>query len=128
MRQIHTNKKGGCDGCLNLDEDGNLEDNNGLQYTVAILEKVYTDRKYPKNAPALKQSPKDLGISRADLWAFAGLVALDEFQIKTKSFCHYQNKWSFNFTCGDPNHTCYNPFPDTYQVCLADENICTALE
>ena len=28
---------GGCDGCLNLEENGNLENSNGLQYTVALL-------------------------------------------------------------------------------------------
>ena len=34
---------------------------------------------HKKHAPMLpgKKSPKELGISRADLWAFAGLVALD---------------------------------------------------
>ena len=28
-------------------------------------------------APSLPQSPKDSGISRADLWAFAGMVAVE---------------------------------------------------
>ena len=36
----------GCDGCLNLDED--FEDNAGLQMTVAILEKVFDDKDFPK--------------------------------------------------------------------------------
>ena len=36
-----------------------------------------------KDAPNLEASPKDLGMSRADLWAFAGLVALDGLQKKT---------------------------------------------
>ena len=104
---------GGCDGCLNLDK--NLDDNNGLQYTIAVLEKLFMDKDFPEDASPLTDSPQNLGISRADLWAFAGLVALDEFQIKTKSNCHYQNNWSLDFTCGDTNHTCYNAFPDTYQ-------------
>ena len=103
---------GGCDGCLNLDD--NLEDNNGLQYIVAVLEKMYTDKEYmvpPRMSGKLDKSLKDMGISRADLWAFAGLVALDEFQIKTRGYCHFQSKWNLSFTCGDENHTCFSPFP-----------------
>ena len=61
-------------------------DNQGLQHTVAVLEQVYTNVNFPpmgKDAPNLEASPKDLGMSRADLWAFAGLVALDGLQKKT---------------------------------------------
>ena len=98
---------GGCDGCLNLDED--LEHNNGLQFTVAVLEKLYTEVDFPKHKMfknfKLEKSPKDLGISRADLWAFAGLVALDEFQQKTKSFCDWDEH---GHTCGLTQ--CYSPF------------------
>ncbi|CAE7034834.1 APX1 [Symbiodinium sp. CCMP2592] len=84
---------GGCDGCLewtgvgerfsrdqhgkaqlNASDDGH---NNGLQPTVEILEKIYTDPTFPQKAPALPRSPKDSGISRADLWAFAGMVAVE---------------------------------------------------
>ena len=60
--------------------DENLEGNMGLQYTIATLEKLYLEPDFlpnHKKAPeALEDSLKDLGISRADLWAFAGLVAL----------------------------------------------------
>ena len=98
---------GGCDGCLNLDKD--LEHNNGLQFTVAVLEKLYTEVDFPKHKMfknfKLEKSPKDLGISRADLWAFAGLVALDEFQQKTKSFCDWDED---GHTCGFTQ--CYSPF------------------
>ena len=38
---------GGCDGCLNLDE--NLEGNDGLQFTVAVLEKLYIEADFPEN-------------------------------------------------------------------------------
>ena len=90
---------GGCDGCLNLDE--NLGENDGLQFTVAVLEALYTDKDFPsnedledlninpfdENEPKLEKSPQELGYSRADLWAFAGLVALDEFQSRTKQLC-----------------------------------------
>ena len=102
---------GGCDGCLNMDE--NLDDNNGLQYTVAVLEKMYTDKDYmvPHRMPGkLDKSLQELGISRADFWAFAGLVALDEVQIKTRGYCDFQSKWNLSFTCGDENHTCFSPF------------------
>ena len=41
---------------------------------------------HKKHAPMLpgKKSPKELGISRADLWAFAGIVALDRFLTYTR--------------------------------------------
>ena len=38
---------GGCDGCLNLDE--NLEGNDGLQFAVAVLEKLYIEADFPEN-------------------------------------------------------------------------------
>ena len=58
---------------MNFDENHN--DNHGLQHSVAILERLYTDVDYPKwrkKWPNLEASPYDLGMSRADLWAFAG--------------------------------------------------------
>ena len=63
----------------------------GLQHTVATLEKIYLEPEYPDNKRApkpLKKSFKDLGISRADLWAFSGLVALDWVQRFTKNICN----------------------------------------
>ena len=73
-----------------MEED--LKGNMGLQYTIATLEKLFLEADYPshKRVPKLPQSPRDLGISRADLWAFAGLVALDRFQTETKSVCSGQ--------------------------------------
>ena len=92
--------EGGCNGCLDWKgvgyryEDGivqyrddfNMElfdnilesDNNGLEGTVEVLEALYTDRKYPKNmAPKLEMSLKESGKSRADLWAFAAITAIE---------------------------------------------------
>ena len=89
---------GGCDGCLNLDE--NLKNNNGLQYPVATLERLFTDKSFPKNAPKLKKSLKKIGVSRADLWAFASLVALDEVLKTTKSRC--RAGWVKETMCGYP--------------------------
>jgi hypothetical protein len=84
---------GGCDGCLEWtgvgerfarEEHGKMElnasddgHNNGLQPTVEILERIYTDPTFPNLAMSLPQSPRDSGLSRADLWAFAGMVAVE---------------------------------------------------
>ena len=56
-----------------------LKGNMGLQYTVATLEKLFLEPDYPshKRVPKLPESPRDLGISRADLWAFAAKVAVE---------------------------------------------------
>ena len=83
----------GCDGCLNptgmninIKEvyggknskngpDVNTTDNNGLTNTADILEEVFTNPNFPTGPPPLDMSMKDKGMSRADLWAFASLVA-----------------------------------------------------
>ena len=43
------------------------------------------------DGPNLSKSPFELGISRADLWAFAGILALDEAQRTTRSQCYNYN-------------------------------------
>jgi len=83
---------GGCDGCLNwkgmdvtLDIVGNsrslsVEDgggNNGLGDTVRNLEQMYTKPDFPPGGPVLEASPIELGWSRADLWAFSSLIAVE---------------------------------------------------
>ena len=81
-----------CNGCVNtknmykrfnhhvadcsLDDSG-VSDNNGLGPTMEILEEVYTNPNFPSRSTNLKSSLKDMGISRADLWAFAVFVAVD---------------------------------------------------
>ena len=58
----------------NLDKSNN----NGLAYTVEVLEHIYTDAEFPKNlAPALNISLKASGKSRADLWALATIAAVE---------------------------------------------------
>ena len=104
----YNNGGGGCDGCLNLNE--NLHDNNGLQFTIAVLEKLFMEKDFidlSEFSPELKleQSPKDLGISRADLWAFAGLVALDEVQSLTRKRCFVDEA---GYTCDQTQ--CFLPF------------------
>ena len=56
----------------------------------------------------LNASPRDLGISRADLWAFTGLAALDKVQETSRELC---SKYSYNLTCNDWKSSCYAPFP-----------------
>merc|ERR1712018_282144 len=88
----------GCDGCLKFDE--NRMENHGLQHTAAVLERLYTEVDFPnwkKKWPNLDASPYELGMSRADLWAFAGLVALDFFQLRTDELCTEEE---YAATCG----------------------------
>ena len=85
----------GCDGCLNPDGMGiNMFDdlgvtknsqkgpnvdktnNNGLTFTADVLEEIYTNKDFPNGIESLEVSMKESGKSRADLWAFATLVAL----------------------------------------------------
>ena len=92
----------------------------GLQHTIATLEKMYLENDFPKHkrVPKLKKSPKDMGISRADLWAFAGLVALEHFQSLTKETC-LEGKKTGTSTCkwwelpGADADECYEQFPDS---------------
>ena len=92
---------GGCDGCLNWEGmvDLNFDksnpygnptsletNNNGLAHTAIVLERIYTDPGYPNPpyAPTLNVSLKASGKSRADLWAFAAIAAL-EYTIETNN-------------------------------------------
>ena len=95
---------GGCDGCiswsgmgeryLNFHMIGSLQqfatpqfhyppkeytDNNGMDRQVKYLEKIYTTVDWPETytGPRLATSLQESGKSRADLWAFAGWVALE---------------------------------------------------
>ena len=86
----------GCDGCLNptgmmidmkekygIDRDTlsapdiTFGNNNGLMQTADMLEEIYTNPTYPYDLEALPVSMKESGKSRADLWAFAALVAAE---------------------------------------------------
>ena len=72
---------GGCDGCLNwagvgsrfsvdalkyqfLEDDVTETNNNGLEYTVAVLEELYTNPAFPPGAPELWKSLRSTGKSR----------------------------------------------------------------
>ena len=88
----------GCDGCLNSNQMGlnlfefyntskgqangpdiTITDNNGLLFTADMLEEIYTNANFPKHKklPKLDISMEKSGKSRADLWAFASLVAVE---------------------------------------------------
>ena len=65
------------------------------------------------DGPNLSKSPFELGISRADLWAFAGILALDEAQRTTRSQC---DNYNYDRTCGDNSTTCFTPFPKSTET------------
>ena len=96
----YTDGTGGCDGCLDwhgmgisyqkkgessgngpydktFDDPGDITngkgDNNGLAMTVLALEHVFKDSKLGDNGQSLMAAGK----SRADLWALAGIVAVE---------------------------------------------------
>merc|ERR1719350_622888 len=88
----YTDGTGGCDGCLNWEgmetifddapnkkeyDDVKFTNNNGLRPTVELLEAIYEAPDFPANSPVLSQSLRESGKSRADLWALAGLVAVE---------------------------------------------------
>ena len=97
----------GCDGCLNpkgmdftykgkgsyYDEDIHATTNNGLGNTADILDEIYTNINYPWGTLDLDMSMKDKNMSRADLWAFASLVAISYG-------VHHNNKGCQNDGCG----------------------------
>ena len=118
---------GGCDGCLNWHNMGHRfpptaeqrentfqfdvvdkSDNNGLRLTVEVLEQIYIDKDFPeKMGPSMEVSLRDSGKSRADLWAFAAIVAV-EYGIETNNMvCNGTFKNNPSAQCnqelGEPN-------------------------
>ena len=92
--------------------------NNGLGYTVEVLEGIYTDPNFPFNlAPALPISLRDSGKSRADLWAYATILAV-EYGVQTN-----------NIQCDDPanldpGEQCHHQQGlDGCKVCCLNSNI-----
>ena len=117
---------GGCDGCLNWDGMGityrtknapingqifkqypdtasEFVGNNNLHQTVLALEHVYDN----KDLLPSKMSLRELGKSRADLWALAGITAI-EFSVnnnnlgcKSKTVKNAQLLRHHHVTCGN---------------------------
>ena len=108
---------GGCDGCLNWKNmgvvfqkkgspNGNGEydksfpdpnkipgDNNGLQQTVLALEHVYNDPSLGDGGLSLQAGGK----SRADLWALAGIVAIEFSANENNLACEGQFQETVSF-------------------------------
>ena len=104
---------GGCNGCLNFRNMGtegegsesqgchrsktcpkdSLErriDNNNLLWVARVLEILYVDPTPPFSRSKkfrLKKSLRESGKSRADLWAYAGLVAIEISSYLHNNFC-----------------------------------------
>ena len=92
---------GGCDGCLNWSGMGYVSPrafpniikkkpyfvhafpqtkkttNNKLGMSARSLELIYTLTDWPPGAPNLTETLRESGKSRADLWQFAGNIALE---------------------------------------------------
>jgi len=80
--------------------------NNGLRATVEFLEAVYTNPRFPARTPVLDQSLRASNKSRADLWAFAGLVAV-EFSANLN-----------NLACGSPE----DPWVTGFNQCVRESS------
>ena len=104
---------GGCNGCLNFrnmgvegpstkdqgchktqtclhDHHTRATDNNNLLWVARVLEILYTETKFPFSRSSkfqLRKSLRDSGKSRADLWAFAGLVAMESSSQMNNKLC-----------------------------------------
>ena len=99
----YLNGSGGCDGCLHWKGVGtrftnhtkhhygynvpSTGDNNGMALTVEVLEEIYTNPNFPSQTPTLASSLRASGKSRADLWAFAGLVAVEFTVEENNRYC-----------------------------------------
>ena len=91
---------GGCDGCLNFDgmgkfirdpmtkEERSGANNNNLVWVAQVLESVYKNPTFGrKDLEHFETSLFDRGMSRADLWAFAGIVALETGIKRNNDYC-----------------------------------------
>ena len=67
--------------------------NNGLDRAVSNLEKIYTTHDWPSKAEKMPSglSLFQTGKSRADLWQFAALVALENILERSDFACRHDN-------------------------------------
>ena len=75
--------------------------NNGLEYTVGVLEEIYKNKDFPRDAPSLSVSLRDSGKSRADLWAYATVLAV-EYGVETN------NRICDDPLINDPGEQCHH--------------------
>jgi len=131
--------EGGCDGCLNwsgvgfrfppqgslkfkfIEDDIKETNNNGLEYTVAVLEQLYTDPEFPPNTDTLPVSLKASGKSRADLWAYAAKVAVEYTTEENNYNCQSRpSDWSGSWV-GSANDCLRNVGEDDCEVKMPRE-------
>ena len=86
-------------------------DNNNLQWVARVLEGLYKDPNYGPAGLNSEVSLFESGKSRADLWAFAGLVAV---QFSTETNNHYCNP------TGDKPAPCFNQVNKDSPSCFID--------
>ena len=66
-----------------------------------MLEEIYKNKDFPANAPSLSVSLRDSGKSRADLWAYATVLAV-EYGVETN------NRVCDDPAVNDPGHQCHH--------------------
>ena len=71
----------------------NETDNAGLFGVVNALEWIYTTTDWPFKEVSMNASLQQLGKSRADLWQFAGLIALERALERANRACDL-DKWT----------------------------------
>ena len=71
----------------------NETDNAGLFGVVNALEWIYTTTDWPFKEESMGASLQQLGKSRADLWQFAGLIALERALERANRACDL-DKWN----------------------------------
>ena len=100
--------------------------NVGLGGSAMSLEKIYKSIDWPFSKPVNPNVTKSLyqsGKSRADLWQFAGLVALERTIERANRACDLEmNKNPFEFKCQISSYyKCIsNAFPRSMVKCLAE--------
>jgi len=82
---------GGCDGCVDL----LFSENDGLEKPIVALRPIVD-----------KHEDKQLGISRADIWALAALVGADEAQ--PRPIADFSLKTLGRQNCEDANNDCFD--------------------
>ena len=84
---------GGCDGCVDMD----FHDNDGLELPLEVL------------APITEQHESvALGISRADIWALAALVAADVAQERSETKVDFSLEYIGRKNCEDRFDACFD--------------------
>lgn len=144
---------GGCDGCLNWSGVGYVAPralaniirkkpqwyrafpitrkttNNKLQLAARSLELIFTVPNWPPGAGVLTTSLKESGKSRADLWQFAGNIALESAINRTNTGVCMGNEFEVQLNPSDDADKCEIklnrpvPFRSGRIDCIPDESV-----